>query len=65
MSFQVGDRVVVVNPTRGLPAFSVSGKIYTVVIVEKDPSGDNLRLHEITNYWAASRFNKFETKRLR
>lgn len=32
MNFQVGDKVVVVKPTKGLPAFTVSGKIYTIDI---------------------------------
>jgi hypothetical protein len=56
----VGDSVVVVRPTKGLPAFKVSGKIYTVDIVE----GDLLRLKEITNYWEANRFEQYKTKRV-
>lgn len=57
MKFEAEDKVVVVKPTKGLPAFKVSGKIYTIAIVE----GDLLRLKEITNYWPVDRFEKFET----
>lgn len=58
MSFKHGDKVVVTNPTEGLPAFKVSGKIYTV---EADVDGMT-RTQELYMTWASTRFEKYETK---
>lgn len=65
MNFKVGDKVVVKLPTAGLPAFNVSGQVGRVNNVEVMPNGSvMLVVDPFYGSWDATRFEKYETKRV-
>lgn len=64
MKFHEGDKVVVVKPTEGLPAFVVSGQVYTIFNIIQVGEMYALQLRELRGEWSSTRFEKYETKRV-